>query len=130
MITLEITDSTGTTTLEMLEVPLTESTIENAVDVTTLDKNVYTDFINTKRIWAHVWSYLAIEAYEVLRGYYERQFTLYQYPSITINGIATPINDVTVRMTMGNKQIVDNCETVEDVSVGFRETRQLPSGSS
>jgi hypothetical protein len=129
MIEIVIADTVGTLTLTTLEVPLTEQTIENATDVQTLDYNVYTDFINTKRQWVHRWDSLTQTQYNSLRAFYNRQFTLYQYPTLTIDYYS--VSDVPVRMYLNEKDIVDNCGTIENVEVRFRETALMPEvGSS
>lgn len=121
-----LTDSTGSLTIPDLEVPLIESLIENAVDVETLSRDVYTDFISNgnKRVWSHSWDSIPKELYDALRGYYDRQWTLFQYPTFAIPfyGIA----DVPVRMTINQKNIYNNCGDVQDVQASWRETAQLP----
>lgn len=123
MITMSLTDSTGTLELPLLDVPLTEETIENATDVQTLDMNVYTDFINTKRLWRHKWGFLEEADYNALRGYYNRQFTLFAYPTLSISYYG--ITNVPVRLSMNQKDITDGCGTVDDVEITLRETAQL-----
>lgn len=120
---ITLTDSTGSATMPPVNVPLTTDTLEGSTDVTPLSFNVYTDFIAQKDIWSHTWAYMTKAEYDILRGYYDRQFTLFKYPQITITdeGVTT----VVVRMYMEKKDVIDNCGTVESVSVRFRETRQL-----
>lgn len=124
MIDMQLTDSQGSDILAMLAPPLSQSDIEGATDVKTLDNNISTYFTANKRQWEHTWPSMTIEEYNVLRGYYERQWTNYLYPLLTINGI-TGVNGVVVRMYMDKKDIIDNCETLENVAVTFRETEQL-----
>lgn len=120
---ITLTDTTTTATMLATEVPLTTTTLEGAVDVQTLSFNVYTDFIAQKRTWSHTWKYMTEDEYNALVGFYNRQFTLYQYPELTIT--EEGVDGVIVRMTMNVKNIIDGCGTVNDVSVTFRETRQL-----
>ncbi|UNQ40952.1 hypothetical protein MPC38_06790 [Prescottella equi] len=108
----------------MLEVPLSEQTIENATDVQTLDLNVYTDFIAQKRLWAHTWAYLPETDYNALRGFYDRQFTTFKYPRINIAHYG--VTNVPVRMTLNTKEVVTHAGEVANVQVGFRETAPLP----
>lgn len=119
-----ISDSTGSLTLPALEVPLTIGTIEGASDVQTLDFNVYTDFVTTKRQISHTWAFLSEDDFNAIKEFYDRQFTLYQYPTITITALG--ITDMTVRMTLNPQTIIDQCGTVADVTVGFRESKQNP----
>ena len=125
MIELELTDATGTSTLQMLEVPLTINTIEGATDVQTLDYNVYTDFLTQKRVWSHTWAYMDESDYNILKGYYDRQFTLLEYPELSIDYYN--VANVPVRMTLNQQEVVNYCGRVQNVEVTFRETKQLGS---
>jgi hypothetical protein len=122
---LTLTDSTGTDTLALTEVPLTTTPLEIATDVQVLSGNLYTDFVAQKRIWSHTWAYLSEDEYNVIKGYYDRQFTLYEYPQLTIDDEGVDL--VTVRMSITPKNIIDDCGNVQDVTVSFRETGQLGS---
>lgn len=123
MITLELTDDTGTLVLPILEVPLSEETLESAVDVQTLDFNVYTDFVTTKRRWEHAWAYLSQADYDALRGYYDRQFTLFEYPTLSIDYYE--VDAVPVRLYLNTKEVIDYCGTIQGVRLTMRETAQL-----
>ena len=125
MIELELTDATGTSTLQMLEVPLSIKTIEGATDVQTLDYNVYTDFLAQKRVWSHTWAYMDESDYNILKGYYDRQFTLFEYPELSIDYYN--VANVPVRMTLNHQEVVNYCGRVQNVEVTFRETKQLGS---
>jgi hypothetical protein len=125
MIELELTDATGTATLQMLEVPLSIKTIEGATDVQTLDYNVYTDFLAQKRVWSHTWAYMDESDYNILKGYYDRQFTLFEYPELSIDYYN--VANVPVRMTLNQQEVINFCGRVQNVEVTFRETRQLGS---
>ena len=125
MIELELTDATGTATLQMLEVPLSIKTIEGATDVQTLDYNVYTDFLAQKRVWSHTWAYMDESDYNILKGYYDRQFTLFEYPELSIDYYN--VANVPVRMTLNHQEVVNYCGRVQNVEVTFRETKQLGS---
>lgn len=122
---ITLTDSTTTATIVESDKPATTTTIEGSVDVQTLSYNVYTDFITQKRIWSRTWAYMTEDEYSMLVGFYNRQFTLFEYPELTIDDEG--VDAVTVRMVMQPKNIIDGCGTVQDVAVSFRETRQLGS---
>lgn len=122
---ITLTDSTGSDTLALLEVPLTTTPLEVATDVQVLSGNIYTDFIAQKRIWTHTWAYLTEDEYNTIKGYYDRQFTLFEYPELTIADEG--VIGVTVRMSITPKNIIDNCGVVNDFTVSFRETRQQGS---
>lgn len=120
-----LTDSAGTHELPPLEVPLTRVKNEKMTTVEPLSGNVYDDYIATKRAWAHTWAYLTKEEYDLLDAIYERQKTEWTYPQLTIDG--ENVSGLVVRYELGPKNIIDECGTVQDVTVSFRETRQLGS---
>lgn len=119
---LVLTDASGTDTLQATEVPLTITPIEGAVDVQTLSYNIYTDFIAQKRAWSHTWAYMSESDFNVLKGYYDRQFTAFTYPLLTITDLG--VDEVPVRMRIEPQNIIDNCGVVRDVTVSFRESKQ------
>jgi len=123
MYEITLTDATTTATLPALEVPLSEDTLEGASDLVTLDMNVYTDFINLKRLWAHTWAYMDEADYLVIKGFYQRQFTLFEYPTVTITELG--VDNEAVRMTLSPRRIIDNCGVVSDVQITLRETYQV-----
>lgn len=125
---LKLTDATGQSTLPAIEVPLSVSTFEGAADVQTLSFDIYTDYVTQKRTWTQTYAFLTKEEYQLLKGYYDRQFTNYTYPQLTIDGsVNNDVTNVVVRMSLTQQNIIDNCETVSDITVSFRETRQLGS---
>ena len=127
MIELSLTDNSTTLTMPLLSPPLSEAVLEGSTDVVTLDMNVSTYFTYNKRMWSHTWSYLSEADYNIVKGFYDRQFTLYKYPLLTISGAGSAnVTNVPVRMTIDPRNIIDNCGTVQNVSVTFRESRQMP----
>jgi len=123
---LKLTDATGQSTLPELEVPFTITPLEGAADVTTLSFDVYTDFVSQKRIWTQTYAFLTREEYELIKGYYDRQFTNYTYPQLTIDeSVGNDVTNVVVRMSITPQNIIDNCETISDFTISFRETKQL-----
>lgn len=127
MITASLTNSLTTIQLPDIEVSLDTDTLENAMDVRTLDWNIYTDFINSKRQWTLRWDSLDQADYDALRAIYESQFTLFQYPTLDIAYYS--IADVPVRISMNTKQVWNNCGAVQNVEITLRETAQIPEVS-
>ena len=123
MIEIILQDNTTTLTLPVLNVPLQEDTIENAVDVQTLDYNIYTDFINQKRKWTHTWEFLSDTDYNSIKGFYDRQFTLFRYPTLTISYYG--ITSIPVRLNLNTKNIINTCGMVNSITLVMRETTQL-----
>lgn len=120
-----LTDSAGTHELPPLEVPLTRVKNEKMTTVEPLSGNVYDDYIATKRTWAHTWRYLSEDEYALLDEIYERMKSEWTYPQLTIDG--ENVTDLVVKFELGAKNIIDDCGEVQDVTVSFRETRQLGS---
>lgn len=124
-----LTDSAGTHELPALEVPLTRVKNEKKTVVEPLSANVYEDYIATKRAWAHTWAYLTQEEYDLLDSILERRKTDNTYPQLTIesNNANDSVELLTVQYELSPKNIIDDCGNVQDVTVSFRETRQLGS---
>jgi len=120
-----LTDSAGTHELPPLEVPLTRVKNEKMTTVEPLSGNVYRDYIATKIGYAHTWAYTTEDEYNLMDEIYERMKSEWTYPLLTIEG--TDIVDMVVDYTLFQQNIIDDCGTVNDVSVSFRETRQLGS---
>lgn len=127
--TIYLTNSTGTHELPPLEVPLTRVKNEKSTEVEPLSANVYEDFIATKRVWAHTWKYMSNEDYELLDSILEQRKVDWAYPSLTIDtdNLGDSVSDLVVQYKLGPKGIIDACGNVQDVTVSFRETRQLGS---
>ena len=123
MYEIQLTDSTTSAVVAKLNVPLIETPIEGATDVVTLDNNVSTYFTANKRLWEHTWSFLSEAEFNVIKGFYDRQFTTFKYPLLTISAMG--ITNIPVRMTISPKRIIDNCGTVEDAKITLRESRQM-----
>lgn len=123
--TIYLTDSDGIHQLPPLEVPLTRVKAEKMTTVEPLSGNVYDDYIATKRVWTHTWAYLTASQYDLLDEIYERQKSDLAYPDLTIDGEG--ISDLTVKYELSPKNIIDECGDVRDITVSFRETRQIGS---
>lgn len=128
-----ISDTVDEMTIKYPSPPLVEDTIEAVVENETLDFNVYLDVLaDDKRVWQLKQDIMTEADYDRLKGFYDRQRTLWLFPTISIPDLN--VQDVVVRMTLSGKQIKDNCGRVEGVRASFRETIQesidWSSGSS
>lgn len=119
---ITITDTVDEMTIDFPNPPLREQVIEGTADVTTLDLNLYTDFFATKRQWSDTLAYMSEDDFNRLKGFYDRQWTLWQYPSISIPDLG--VNNVVVRMSLSPREIIDKCGVVQNVAMDFRETLQ------
>lgn len=123
---ITISDSVDEMTIQFPSPPLIEEIIEGAADVETLDLNVYTDFFATKRNWSDTLQVMSEADFNQLKGFYDRQWTLWQYPTISIPDLG--VNDVVVRMNLSPRRVKDRCGRVENVTMSFRETVQMSQG--
>ena len=123
MYEITLTDSAGAHVLPPLEIPLTRVYNEKMTTVEALSGNIYDEYIATKRAWSHTWRYLSKEEYDLLDEIYTRMKDEGTYPDVTISGEG--VTNLTVKYTLGAKNIIDDCGMVEGVSISLIETRQL-----
>lgn len=102
--------------------PLSEKVIESSFDVTTLDLNLYVDLMNTKKMWTIRWGYMNAEDYAILRSFYDRQYSLLEFPDVTIPDLG--VSGVVTRMTISDQDITDESGLVENVTITLQETVQ------
>lgn len=127
MITFTLKDSTNTTgvTYEWYDAPFTDSEINGENEITTLSGDVYVDYLFQKRSWAREFAFMSEDEYLTLKGFVDRQRTLYRFPTLTIKqGTSTIVSDVPVRMTINDRKTTNSCGTVEKVKITMRETVQ------
>lgn len=128
MITAELTDDNGTIDMPQIELDFINGLVDKSVDVETLNASVHTDFVpSTNNTWEFNYGVLTKEQYDEIRGYFDRQFTDFQYPLLTIPFY--DIDDRPVRMYINEKDIWNNCGDVRNVKITFRETAQLSESS-
>lgn len=126
-ITLTISDMVDTATFTVFESPITLEPVISMTDITTIDNNISTYITGTpKRFYSFNLGYMDRETYKVLKEFYDRQFTVLKYPSITVDGTENlNIVDMVGKMTLNTQEVIDNCGTVEGVIVSFRESKQM-----
>lgn len=121
MINLTLTDDHTTHTFELLEPPIPEQPVEASVDVVTLDNYVSTYFTANRRLWTQQWAFMDESEWLILKGFYDRQFTTFKYPRLTLEKYN--VTNLSVRMTLESGGIIDNCGTREGVVATWREAR-------
>lgn len=125
---MPITATLNDVAMPTLEKDFINTPLDKAVDIETLDNSLYTDFTdNSHSAWEFNYASLSEAQYNALRAIYDEQFTLYEYPTLSIPYY--DVEDVPVRMMINPKSIIDNCGTVQGVQITFRETSQLPESS-
>lgn len=125
-IELTITDTQTTATFNVFEAPVVSQPVIAQTNIVTIDNNISTYFTGRKKSYIFNMGYMDADAYAILKGFYDRQFTNLKYPVITITG-ADNINvaNLTAKMELNAQQIVNNCGMVEQVTVEFRESKQM-----
>lgn len=125
MYRLTITDSSDTMDIDNLEIPIIDDDVEGASDNTTLDGNVYTDFMYLKKRWIQSFKQMDNSTYSRLRAFYIRQFSLARYPVITITDLKTStalVSSQAVRMKLTDGGVINECSCRRNVQVEFRES--------
>lgn len=124
--TLTITDLAGTKTIEVFEEPIISSPIINETDVQTKDGNISTYYSSTKRFLTFRLGFLSASDYNALAAIRDRQYANLKYPVISVtNNSSVSIQNMTAKMTLSEKHIVDNYGNVTDVEITFRESKQI-----
>lgn len=129
MITFTISDSTDTMSFSSYAIkdPLVLQPDITETDVKTLDGNISTYYSSTKETVELGLGNMTQEQFARLRGFVTRQYQNYKYPTITVTGAsANNINNMTAKISIVDQRIVNECGLVEDVTVNFRESKQMP----
>lgn len=121
-ITLKDTINTDGWTSPTPDPPVKETSIEYVTTVTTLDLNVYVDLLAKKREWTISWGYMKGEDYTELKAFYDRQFSLLKFPTVSIPDLG--VANVVVRATLSEKNVADQSGLIENVELTLRETVQ------
>ena len=78
---MQLKDTSDEMTFYLLETPIVDKDIEGAVDNTTIDGDVYTDYLWLKKQYVQKWAIMCEDEYSRLRGFYTRQFDEGAVPS-------------------------------------------------
>lgn len=102
--------------------PLTITDVEGKSSITTLNGNVYVDYVYNKKEFTVSIFNLSASDYAEIRGFYDRQFTLHEFPTITIPELG--ISDMVVYFQIGDREINSQCIKTNKLTLKFRETAQ------
>lgn len=127
MIQLTIQDSQDSMRFgATLLTPITLTPIINETDIETLDGNISTYYSSTKRQYSFKLYPMDSANYVALKGFIERQYSNLRYPSITVDGAENlNVDNMTAKMTLNEQQVVNQCGLVDNITVTFRESRQM-----
>lgn len=124
--TMTLSDSSDTMSMTLLEIPIEDKDIEGTADNTTIDGNVFTDYLWLKKQFVQKWAIMDGTTYEQLRGFYTRQFSDAEVPTYTLedgNGVGI-YPAIHVRLSLTDGGVIDNCGTRQNVQLTMRETVQ------
>lgn len=102
--------------------PLTITDVEGKSSITTLNGNVYVDYVYNKKEFTVSIFNLSASDYAEIRGFYDRQFTLHEFPTISIPELG--ISDMVVYFQIGDREINSQCIKTDKLTLKFRETAQ------
>ena len=71
---MELSDSVDTMVFDLLEVPIVDKDITGIAENTTIDGNVFNDYLWLKKQYVQKWSIMCQDEYDRLRGFWTRQF--------------------------------------------------------
>lgn len=123
LIKFTLTDSQDSVTHELYDAPFVDAEASGGEEeVTTLNGNVYVDFIYTKRKWTRKFSFLRESAYLQLKGFQGRQRTTYKFPLLSIPEFG--IENIPVYLQISERKTTNSCGDVVNVTLTMRETTQ------
>lgn len=125
MYRLALHDQTDDMHFDVLQIPITDNDVEGASDNTTLDGNVYTDFLYLKKVWKQSWKQMDNATYQRLRGFYTRQFSTGVYPELTMTDLLTNTALVTsqaVRMKLTDGGVINEYSCRRNVTIELRQS--------
>lgn len=128
MISLTIQDSEDIMDItNLIASPVTLTPIINEADVETIDGNISTYYGSTKRQYEFKIGWMDASEYARLIAFRDRQYTSLKYPIVSVIG-ATNLNvqNMAAKMTVNEQSVVNNCGIVENITITFRESKQMP----
>lgn len=105
-----------------LGAPLTISDVEGKSQNTTLNGNIYVDFIYNKKSFTVDIFNLTPSDYATIRAFYDSQFTSGNFPTISIPEL--DISNMVVFFEISSRNIVNQCLLTDKLTLKFRETVQ------
>lgn len=115
-----LTSSLGTIDLPIIEVGLSKSRVDMVNRVTTLSNDVFTRYSpNFRQQWEFPYSYMDKATYDQIEAiYYDSLIT--GYPTLSIPYY--DVDDVYVVMELNPMEVIDDCGTIRNIKLSFRET--------
>lgn len=120
---MELIDSVDDMIFPLLEVPIADKDITGIADNTTVDGNVFRDYLWLKKQWTQKWSIMCQDEYNRLRCFWLRQFGNAEVPfyrlfygenryedrnTFTVNGFVQIENDAPLYSPLSLTQLLGN----------------------
>lgn len=122
MITFTLADSVDSQTYTYYQTPFVDAEEGGEEVNTTLDGNVYVDFLYTKRTWEREFAWMSEQDYLTLKAFVDRQKQLYKFPLLSIPEFG--VENVPVYIQIDERNTINGCGDVENVKITMRETVQ------
>ena len=119
--------------LPWLGSPLNLPEIVSETINTTLSNDIYVDHFNVKKSISNTFDYLTIDEYEALFEYVQAQRTYGTFCSASLLKDGMPYqgwDDLIAYLSMSTLSIIDDCETVNNVTIVLRETEEEDNSTS
>lgn len=126
-ISLTITVGQTSYTFDNLEAPLVQTPILGETDITTMDGNISTYFNYSKKLYTFNFAFMSADDFGKLIELRDLQYSSKTYASITITGGQNiNVSNMVAKMSLNDQNVIDNCGTVENVELTFRESVAMP----
>lgn len=100
-----------------------EDIVDNSTDIELLDGNISTYSSPLKHSYSVSIPYITKSQFDELKAFYVRQRTTRKYPIISIPTMG--VQNMTARMILNTRNVINKCGIVEGATMSFRESRQL-----
>ena len=97
---------------------ISERIDSNMSKIYSLDGTLTVDYLNNRRAWEIKWDYITTAQYDIIRGIYDRQFTVGNRPIFYVPSIPFAVN---VLVQIPQKNIRWNGGMVENFSIVLEE---------
>lgn len=114
---MKIADSVDEMVFDLLEVPIEDKDIEGTADNTTIDGNVFTDYLWLKKQFTQKWSLMCKDDYTQLRGFYTRQWENAEVPTYKLY-VGNDIRET--KSASGNPLQITNSTEYDAPILGFK----------
>ena len=118
--TLTLADDSDTMSFTLLEIPISDPDVTGVATNTTLDGNVFQDYLYMRKQYQQSWSRMGEAEYTQLRGFFTRQYTLKKFPLLTMTDLG--IQSLPVALSLTDDGVIDTCGTRQNVKLVMRET--------